>query len=482
MRSIGSMLLVSVLIGAWMGDARGAINFDPAVPYATGHHPEGGVLFDFTNDGFLDLAVTTDDPNQIQFFANEGDGTFGTPFSLETGNATGPEGLAAGDFNNDNHVDLVVALFSTNQVQIILGDGAGHFALGATADVGIEPSVVVAADFDDDGFLDAAVNNRVSGTVSVLLNNGAAGFDDAVSYAVGEETRCVAAGDLTGDGLPDLAVSARDSRRVRLFKNVGGAFQILQDLSLGAILEPQGVGMADLDGDHALDVFTATSGNALQEHASVFLQNNGSSHWVGPINGATGGTSPRGIVSADFDLDGFIDVATANADSNNLSVLKNGGIGIFFLPVLFPIGQNPEALVLLTGDLDHNGGSDLVALNRDSDDVSVLLNRNSAAVDVDEMAGGLVSALRLDPAAPNPARGASSISFFLPQREEVALRLIDASGRVVRSLAAGVMAAGVHRAEWDGRDDLGNRVASGTYWIELAAGGAQTSQRLVYLR
>jgi len=91
------MLLVSILMGVWMGDARGAINFDPAVPYETGHHPEGGVLFDFTNDGFLDLAVTSDDPNQIQFFVNQGDGTFDAPFSLETGNATGPEGLAAGD-------------------------------------------------------------------------------------------------------------------------------------------------------------------------------------------------------------------------------------------------------------------------------------------------------------------------------------------------------------------------------------------------
>ena len=379
-----SRSMVSVFwVFLFAGGAQGAIDFDPSVEYATGNNPEGGVLFDFTGDGFLDLAV----------------------------------------------------------------------------------------------------NNRVSGTVSVVLNDGAGGLENAVHYAVGDETRCVATADLTGDGLPDLAVSARDSRRVRLFKNMGGgAFQTLQDLSLDAILEPQGVAITDFDGDHALDVVTATSGNELQEHASVFLQNNGGNHWVGPINGATFATSPTGITTADFDLDGHIDVATSNADSDNISVLKNGGIGIFFAPVLFPVGQKPEALVLLTGDLDHNGASDLISLNQDSNDVSVLLNRNSGAVGVQELPAGLASELRLDPAAPNPARGASSLSFHLPRRQEIALRVFDASGRTARSLASGVMEAGVHRAEWDGRDDLGHRVASGTYWIELAAGGARTSQRLVLLR
>ena len=481
-RSMVSVFLVFLFVGL-AADVRAAMDFDPAVQYATGSSPEGGVLFDFTGDGVLDLAVTSGNPNKIQFFANQGNGTFAAPFALLTGNETNPEGLAAGDFNHDNEVDLVVALFGTSQIRMVLGDGAGNFSLGAAAMVGIEPSMIVAADFNDDGFLDAAVNNRVSGDVSVVLNNGSAGFLNAVHYPVGEETRCVATGDLTGDGLPDLAVSARDSRLVRLFENLGGgSFQILEDLLLGSLLEPQGVTIVDLDGDHALDVVTTTSGNELQEHVSVFLQNNGSSHWVGPINGPTFATSPMGVCAADFDLDGFTDVAAANADSDNISLHRNGGMGIFFVPVLFPVGQNPEALVLLTGDLDHNGASDLVSLNQDSDDVSVLLNGNSAAVGVEELPAVLAGELRLDPTVPNPSRGASSLSFFLPRREEVALRVFDAAGRTVRSLSSGVIDAGSHRAEWDGRDDRGQRVASGTYWIELVGGGARTSQRLVLLR
>src|SRR5262245_37784061 len=176
------------------------IAFDPAVNYTVGGKPEGGALADFNHDGHLDLVVSSDNPNKIEFFANRGDGTFAAPIALLTGNATGPEGLAPGLFNADGEVDLVVALFGTNEVQLVLGDGTGHFSLGGRFPVGTEPSTVVAADFDHDGRLDAAVNNRVSGDMSVLLNDGLGGFESAVQYPVGAETRCIATGDFNADG------------------------------------------------------------------------------------------------------------------------------------------------------------------------------------------------------------------------------------------------------------------------------------------
>lgn len=356
------------------------VSFHPALNYPVGEKPEGGLLFDYDGDGDLDLLVTSERPDKIEFLMNDGAGSFVGGGSVTTGSGTSPEGLAVGDFDGDGDLDLVAALFSANAVQLVWNGGAGVFTLGGTFAVGVEPSIVVAADFDGDGLADAAVNNRVSGDMSVLLNDGAGGFAPAVHYAVGDETRCIAVGDITGDGWPDLAVSARDSRLVRMFRNDGdGAFQILRDLSLGTTLEPHGVALADLDGDGALDVVTASSGgNELQEHPSVFLQNNGGriGIWVGPINGTVlPGVSPRGIVAADFDLDGHIDVATANADTNDVSICRNGGIGIFFLPVIYAVGENPEALVAAAGDLDGSGSADIVTFNRDSNSVSVLLNQ-----------------------------------------------------------------------------------------------------------
>src|SRR5262245_34499703 len=224
------------------GAASAQMVFSSAVSYPVGDTHEGGMLFDFNQDGDLDILVTSDQPDKIEFLLNQGDGTFVASSTLLTGNGTSPEGLAVGDFDGDTDLDLVAALFSANAVQLFFNDGAGNFALGPTFPVGIEPSIVVAADFDENGFADAAVNNRVSGDMSVLLNDGAGGLQTAVNYPVGIETRCIAVGDITGDKLPDLAVTARDSRRVRVFQNIGGgAFEILIDLSLGSLLEPQGI-------------------------------------------------------------------------------------------------------------------------------------------------------------------------------------------------------------------------------------------------
>ena len=119
----------------------------------------------------------------------------------------------------------------------------------------------------------------------------------------------------------------------------------------------------------------STPGRGKESHERA---RSGGNPWIGPINGQIlPGQSPMGIVAADFDL-GRIDVATANADSNDVAFCKNGGIGIFMLPTFRTVGLNPEALVMLGGDLDSNGSTDLVTFNRDSNDASVLINEAEA--------------------------------------------------------------------------------------------------------
>ncbi len=83
------------------------------------------------------------------------------------------------------------------------------------------------------------------------------------------------------------------------------------------------------------------------------------------------GIAPHSIVSCDFDADGNSDLATANYDGNNLSVLLGNGDGTFDTLNACNVGLNPTAVGAL--DVDGDGNVDLVSTNANTNNVSVLL-------------------------------------------------------------------------------------------------------------
>ncbi|MCU0606820.1 MAG: M20/M25/M40 family metallo-hydrolase [Candidatus Edwardsbacteria bacterium] len=73
---------------------------------------------------------------------------------------------------------------------------------------------------------------------------------------------------------------------------------------------------------------------------------------------------------------------------------------------------------------------------------------------------------------PSPAATAVELVFSLPAAGPARLDVYDIAGRRVVSLGDGMRVAGEHRVRWDCRDAAGRRVANGTYFFRLAAGGA----------
>jgi 1,4-alpha-glucan branching enzyme len=113
--------------------------------------------------------------------------------------------------------------------------------------------------------------------------------------------------------------------------------------------------------------------------------------------------------------------------------------------------------------------------------MGLLVLAPSALVGVPD-AGGGPAGLRLAPARPNPARGATSVTFGLPAAGHARLELYDVRGRRVRTLVDGARAAGEHVARWDGRDEAGAPAAAGVYFLRLEAGGATRRGRIALLR
>jgi hypothetical protein len=267
-----------------------------------GVFPTGLVAGDFNRDGILDLAVVNTcgsqtpcfpqaaplGPGSVTILLGNGDGTFSvSPAQLVAGNI--PYAIAAADLNGDGILDLVVANSTSNTLSVFLGNGDGTFiAATASPATGNGPMALAIADFNNDGFLDIAVANSNDNTVSILLNQNCPSVAPAactfapasVSPSVPGAPIAIATGDLNADGFLDLVVANASANMVTvLLGNGTGAFtavvppQNSPNFSTGSA--PDGLVLADFNQDGRLDIITSNrsgSYSLLRQAAVMGLQ------------------------------------------------------------------------------------------------------------------------------------------------------------------------------------------------------------------
>jgi hypothetical protein len=102
----------------------------------------------------------------------------------------------------------------------------------------------------------------------------------------------------------------------------------------------------------------------------------------------------------------------------------------------------------------------------------------SGATDVPDRRRGPV----FSPPAPNPFNPRTVLRFDLPASGPVRVTIHDAQGRRVRTLLAAGRPAGPLSLTWDGRDDAGQRLASGTFFARLETAGGVWSRKMTLLK
>jgi cysteine-rich repeat protein len=134
---------------------------------------------------------------------------------------------------------------------------------------------------------------------------------------------------------------------------------------------PNGVALADLNGDNLLDMATA---NGVTNDVSL-LTNLGNGTFSAPQFLPTTGLVPSVLRTAQLQVGNNIpDLICVNENSNDVSVFFDGLAG----PSLFGVGTSPRDLEI--GDLEGDGSQDVVALNVVGDSVSVLRNVNGNGI------------------------------------------------------------------------------------------------------
>lgn len=212
------------------------------------------------------------------------------------------------------------------------------------------------------------------------LGSAQISFSPATSYAlVGLRPDGVAVGDFDGVNGADFAVAtgtlsgAAGPEWVEIFVNQGGgAFAHGQSVLLGNNVGAAALvaGDFDLDGDMDLAVSQKNTNTVriLVNTSGVFA--------LGAVT-AVGGLSPANMAGADVDGDGDVDLVTSNRDSNNLSILINSGAGTFVLGSTPAVGADPRFLAL--DDLNGDCRTDIAVAAHDNRTVDVLFNLGTGA-------------------------------------------------------------------------------------------------------
>jgi Bacterial Ig-like domain (group 3)/FG-GAP-like repeat len=328
---------------------------------------------DFNQDGIPDFAVANNATSTVSGFFGVGNGTFGTPNNYNVGNpnlnpVAFPTAIAVGDFNGDGYPDLAVTNSAENNVTILLNGGKSNPGAFAPAPnctssqngcpVGTGPIAIAAGYFDGNQTLDLVVINESDNPpdATVLLGNGNGTFtaeSPTLPLPAGSDPVSVAVADLNGDGIPDLAVADKGSQRVSVLLGNGsngvgnGTFQAavnyLTGPNLSASPSPVGVVIGDFNGDGIPDLALASSSSGANPGNEVSLlwgiansQGKPSGTFSEPaLFGA--GYLPSSLVVGDFNMDGARDLAVANAGGNTVSVLLNlQGTAIVIKPSLAP--------------------------------------------------------------------------------------------------------------------------------------------------
>jgi hypothetical protein len=139
-----------------------------------------------------------------------------------------------------------------------------------------------------------------------------------------------------------------------------------------------------------------------------------------------------------------------------------------------------------TADLDTSGVDTVRFQVNDGEYFSneaTILIRIEDVTRVTENFRDVPEAFALLPATPNPFNPRTDLRFDLPEPARISLKIYDATGKLVRSLAEDEQrTAGRHVLTWDGRNDVGRTQASGVYLFRLEAEGRNATGKMVLLK
>lgn len=232
-----------------------------------------------------------------------------------------------------------------------------------------------------DALIEANESFFVNLTSIVELDGADGTFIARQDYDSDSGPRSVSIGDINGDGKPDVVIANISGSNVAVYLNTtptgsgASSFTAKQSFTVGN--KASSVMMGDLNNDGQLDLAVA---NFESNDVSVLLNTTVTGSLTATFSASVQfptGTGPNAVALADFNNDGKLDLSVANRSAGSVSVLLNqtaqGAATPSFSPKFdFTVANLPDTLTI--ADLNTDGHPDIITANAAVNTISVLLN------------------------------------------------------------------------------------------------------------
>lgn len=155
---------------------------------------------------------------------------------------------------------------------------------------------------------------------------------------------------------------------------------------------------------------------------------------------------------------------------------KIGGSG-----QLFYVGRNCSFIANVSGEL-YLGLNDNTFWDNSGYYIAYIFRQPEPVVDAADGFTPSIEKFDVSQNFPNPFNPTTSIKFDIPSPSNVQVKIFDSNGQKIRDLINDYREMGNYAVTWDGKDNFGSLVSSGSYYYQVQIGNIVQTKKMILLK